>query len=98
MADVDILHHENQPTCAWVEPAILGVEDQRLNNHAPSWHLLKKDAILVNGQHLIEYGCATVVKVMINRLPLVVAYELPTKCEEPTCLACTSYLRGADEV
>ncbi|GFV74850.1 hypothetical protein TNCV_1040881 [Trichonephila clavipes] len=33
-------------------------------------------------------------KVTINRPPLVVAFGLPTACEEPTCSACTSYLRG----
>ncbi|GFW25954.1 hypothetical protein TNCV_1329101 [Trichonephila clavipes] len=33
-----------------------------------------------------------------NRLPLVVAYGLPTACEEPPCSACMSYLSGADEL
>ncbi|GFX58484.1 hypothetical protein TNCV_416641 [Trichonephila clavipes] len=31
---VDFLHHENPPTCAGVEPAILGVEGQQQTNHA----------------------------------------------------------------
>ncbi|GFW75714.1 hypothetical protein TNCV_4428971 [Trichonephila clavipes] len=34
MAAVDVLHHENPPTCAGDEPATLGAEGQRQTNHA----------------------------------------------------------------
>ncbi|GFX45791.1 hypothetical protein TNCV_934301 [Trichonephila clavipes] len=35
-------------------------------------------------------------KATIDRLPLIVAYRLPTVCKKPTCSSCTSYLSGAD--
>ncbi|GFV55651.1 hypothetical protein TNCV_1821381 [Trichonephila clavipes] len=47
-----------------------------------------QDPLLVTGQYPVEYGYATVArKQRINRLPLVVAYGLPTACEESTCSA-----------
>ncbi|GFV21996.1 hypothetical protein TNCV_4526821 [Trichonephila clavipes] len=35
MDAVNFLHHENPPTWAGIEPAILDVQGQRLTNYAP---------------------------------------------------------------